>query len=187
MKLWFLPIAVVVVKAVLNLANVAYLSARHKLFLDWLSDNTAEQFKRLQESKSRTVSLLKQAGVENAGVPVSLPVGYGYIQPTTARIFDQYPSRLQALAAITSDSFVQGIGTYKGRAIDAVNPLYWLSLIVYLPSRICVSLGAKADSIPVKLLQGLYWLAGIVSAALFAFAKPTVIAWLRTWLDNLAS
>lgn len=186
MKLWFIPIGVVLLKAVLNIVNAAYLHSRYRLFLDWIGDDSVEKLKQLRESKTRTIALMKQAGISDMGLPISQPMGFGQVANMTIRMFEQYPSRIKAIASSTAEAFEVAIGTYKGRAIDAINPLYWISLVVYLPTRICSSLGAKADSIPVKILQGLYWLAAAIAGSLLVFAKPAVVAFLRQWLDKLS-
>ena len=186
MKLWLIPIGIVFLKALLNLVNAAYLRARYKLFLDWMGDNSVEKLKQLRESKTRTIALMKQAGISDKGLPITQPMGYGQIANMTISMFEQYPSRIQVIAAVTVETFEHAIGTYKGRAIDAINPLYWISLVVYLPTRVCSSLGAKVDSIPVKILQGLYWLAAAIIGSLLVFAKPAVVAFLRKWLDKIS-
>lgn len=112
-------------------------------------------------------------------------MGYGQVANMTARVFDQYPSRIQILASETNAAFEEAIGTFKGRAIDAINPLYWLSLIVYLPTRLCIALGAKQNSPFPKILQGVYWALGVIASAAFAFAKPHIIAWIKGILENI--
>lgn len=184
MKPWILPVAIILVKVVLNLSNALYLRIRYKQYLEFMEHRSLPLLTRLRGSKSRTLTLMKYAGIENKQVSITQSVGYNLAKTSSGRLFDNYPSAIRDIAAITAEAFEEAIGTYKGRAIDAINPLYWLSLIVYLPTRVCSSLGAKADSVPVKILQGIYWLVGVVTTALFAFAKPTVIGWLRGWLET---
>lgn len=185
MKFWIIPVAIVLIKLTLNLSNAVYLHIRHKHYLDWLASKSATSYKVIQQSRSRTIALMKQAGVENVGFPLSQPMGFGQVANMTARVFDQYPSRVQILAVQTSAAFEEAIGTFKGRALDAVNPLYWLSLIVYLPTRLCTALGAKQKSLFPKILQGIYWALGVIASAAFAFAKPHIIAWIKGILENL--
>lgn len=186
-RLILVAVGIIAIKVILNLSNAIYLRIRQTQYVRFLTKQTAESSLPLKHGKRRTIALLKQAGVANVGVPITQPTGFNMVATLRARIFDQYPSLIAILASHTLDAFDEAIGTYNSRALDAINPLYWISLIVYLPTRACTALGAKSESIPVKILQGLYWVAGVIISALFAFAKPSILNWIKGIIDQFAA
>lgn len=49
-------------------------------------------------------------------------------------------------------------GTYRNRLIECFSPLYWINLIVFLPSKLFSYLGLNKNAIPTKVAQLFYWL-----------------------------
>ncbi len=67
------------------------------------------------------------------------------------------------VVGMTQAMFHKSIGIYRSRMIDAINPIYWIEFVIYLPKNVFQYVGASPESTLVKSTQIIYWLvAGIV-------------------------
>ncbi len=186
MQWWIYAIIIVATKGIINLANAWYLALQCSSYEKWVATSDTGWDKKLARSKDRTIRMMKAAGVKEKGLYLTQPTGYGNAVSGFIGMYAYYPSRIQEHVQGTYAGFHEAIGTYRGRALDAINPLYWISLIVYLPTKSFASLGANPDGAVLKVLQGLYWLAGVVFAALWVFFKPQALQEAISFLQNLA-
>ena len=59
-------------------------------------------------------------------------------------------------------AIVAMIGETKRRMIETVNPIYWIMMMLFLPSRIVEYFGGKRNSLFTKLLNFAYWLIPLI-------------------------
>lgn len=162
--LWL--IAIPIVKIAINLPCVWYLRRISNQYRSFTIE-TPENYCPLLRSKSRTIHLLKDAGICNGARPVSF--GLGIYSHESA--FSTYPSTDHGTRTFMLAAMEQAIGVYQSRAIDAINPIYWLKLLVFLPGRALSAIGVNQTSIASRILQFLYWLALAALAVCFPQTK----------------
>ena len=92
-------------------------------------------------------------------------MGYGKLASFKASIAENFPSRLADFASVTQETLLQIQGIFKKRCWETFNPLYWLNLLIYLPQNLLQYLGFCGKNIFTKLLQLLWWIIGIFTAA----------------------
>lgn len=114
------------------------------------------------ENKQTVISLFKDAGLHDSHIPVAEPIGYSLVQPGMVSLFENFPNNSPNMTKFTITMFHEAIGVYKHRMIDAINPMYWISSIIFLPKNILIGIGVKPENISIKILQFLYWLAAII-------------------------
>ena len=56
------------------------------------------------------------------------------------------------------------IGEYKHRAMESLNPFYWIRLILFLPQNIIAYFGCGYNTFLAKILNFIYWIIGIAVA-----------------------
>lgn len=163
---WWLSV-VPAVKVAINLPNVWYLRRISNRYRVLAIDNPEDYFALLR-SKSRTIHLLQEANVYNGMRNVSLERGLVSYESA----FALYPSIDFEVRSFMLAAMEQAIGVYQGRAIDAVNPIYWLRLIVFLPRRALSVIGVNQTSIASKVIQLIYWILLAVLATCFPRINP---------------
>lgn len=143
-----------------------------------LSEEEKSILDKIQGSKSKIIDLFKKAGLESPLVPVMKDVGNGYIKPVKIDIFENLDITLIVvdtnIPGLILKSFTRGIGVYKQRAIEAINPLWWINFLVFLPERLVSYLGISVENnsniqLIAKTLNAVYWLIGAIIGVLVFF------------------
>lgn len=83
------------------------------------------------------------------------------------------------MAQITVSMFHQAIGTFKARAKESLNPISWIEFIITLPKAVLTYLGVKPEHVAIKILQLIYWMAGLTTTAVYGFFKPNLVTLIR--------
>ncbi len=164
-------LAIVSVKLLLNLAKYFRCKRYLSLYFDWLDEKKKVGWK-LTEKKPQVMQLFKDSGIGDSFRPHAEPIGYGLIQPAALSVHSNFPSNRKDMVNITVSMFHQAIGTFNARAIEAINPLYWIETIIMLPRAALTYVGIKPEHVSVKILQLTYWIAGVTITALYGFFKP---------------
>ena len=126
------------------------------------------------ENKHRILELFNKAGIQDKILPTSTFVGMG-IKNYKYSVHDNLEMVSEDTKRVVNYSFREAIGVFRSRIKNAINPLYWIEFIFFLPKVVLNYLGVSAESIIVKFAQIIYWLAGV----LFAVFKSYIIDYLR--------
>lgn len=117
----------------------------------------------------------KKAKIDNIYIPLVRPVGYGQIVNSTYSVIDNFPSRLEADATVVNRLLLEIKGFFKEQMIQAINPIYWINAMIFLPSTITQYLGIKEDNIFNKLFQLIAWIISAILIALYPDACRSLI------------
>lgn len=182
-----IPLALLlpILKFLINGFNLLTLTRIRDLFCRFASDPAADSLARLRESKSRVLILFSSAGVPDKKVPFHQIVGDCDCTGLVS-VFSEYPSAADPFSYYALEAFDVSIGVFKQRMVDSLNPLYWLSLIVYAPSRFFALCGTSSDNAAVKVIQALYWVLSAAVAFLLFFEKNTLANWASVIADYLS-
>lgn len=164
-------------KFVLNLSK--YLRTRwyQWRYRKWLSS----QGMKLRESRAQVVKLFKEAGVKDSYVSVANEIGYGKLSIKEASVFDNFPNSREDFAYAILAMFREAVGTYRARMLETFSPLYWIEAIINLPREVLGYLGVPAESVVVKILQILWWIAGLALTTLLALYRPELKTFIESW------
>ncbi|MBY0377039.1 MAG: hypothetical protein K2Q33_00565 [Gammaproteobacteria bacterium] len=136
-----------------------------------LSDKERSILDKIQGSKSKIIDLFKKAELESPLVPVMKDIGLGYSKQVKVDIFENLDMTLIVvdtnIPGLILKSFTRGIGVYKQRAIEAINPLWWINLVVFLPERLVCYLGISVENnshirLVAKTLNITYWFISVI-------------------------
>lgn len=182
LKLLLVCLALVFYKLIDNLWHWLQLSSHKKTYLkycdiaikmgskekDASSLSKAEEgiLKKVLENKLNIIELFGTAGLKRPTITVTKETGYNHVQSVPIDIFDNLDvARTEAgtnIPAVILRSFDMGIGVYKKRALDAINPGWWIKSLIFLPSNLVAYLGYPIESSKIKFfvrtIDFAYWL-----------------------------
>lgn len=184
-RLILFALLIPVIKFLMNGFNLLTLARAKDSFRQFVSIPASDSLARLRESKSRVLLLFSSAGVPDKKVPFHQVVGDCDCTGLVS-VFSEYPSAADPFSYYTLEAFAVSIGVFKQRMVDSLNPLYWLGLIIYAPSRFFALCGASSDNAVVKIIQALYWVLSVAFAFLFFFEKNTLAEWASVIADYLS-
>ena len=135
-KVLILFTLIVIYKIVLNFTRLKQLQRFEKEFILFLSDRPS----KIDEHKMQTIELFKKANIPDSQMPVTQPIGFGKVASFNASVYHNFPMAKRTIAEPSLLMFKNAIGVYKSRIFEAVNPLYWIDLIVFLPRNLLQAL-----------------------------------------------
>lgn len=167
-----IPLCLVLV----NASNFAFLRKairQHDLYVDGLGTGVSKEKKESSKDASIWITAniteikkkVKNAGVANPVLTQMVPAGYSHLQQQSFSVLDNL--LFQNVSVMQQGRHVIEVakGYYLSGIKRAVNPIYWIELLIFLPKSIFNATGLEATSkfaeAALKLVQILYWLAMI--------------------------
>ena len=109
----------------------------------------------------KIIRSFEQAGLKDRLVPVVESVGHTHFRTLNASVFANLIDERDDFKMEILLMFKQAQGVYKSRLIEALNPLYWVFVIVYAPKHIISYLGLPTDNVFTRITQLIFWLFSI--------------------------
>ena len=181
MRLFYILIAILAVKFILNLSKYMRTKRYHDQYVNWLTVNRTP---KLIESRAQVIALLKDAGVKDSYVGTVQPMGYGYVGTGNTLVMDNFPNARQDVANLTNAMFLQAVGTYRSRMIDTFNPLRWIEWAIFLPRNTLLYLGVSADGVVIKLAQVVWWIVAAIVSFSYALYRPELESLIKGWISQ---
>ncbi len=153
-----------------------------KQYTDWLFEDRNAS---IVEKREEVISLWKHAGVHDSYCPRLNNAGYGKLLSYKEGLFFSFPSSYEDLAIATKKAFLEAKGVYKKRIKDSINPIEWIILIVYLPQRVLTSIGITEQKGLTIILQGIYWIVGIIFSVIFSLYPEEIRTIFESWFFKL--
>lgn len=130
-----------------------------KEFNNWLYD---EDYKgNLEMERERAIQLVKQAGVYDVLIPTTRAIGYGQVVNANINPMQQFPNRMLDVATQIVRQLESAKGVYILRIKYSYNPILWIELFIFLPSKIITYLGVKS-SVVKRAFNIIWWFIVIV-------------------------
>lgn len=138
-----------------NISNLIRINVYRKKYNQYLANQDPD----FAENIIPIVHLFKIAGLSDITIPCVRPVGYG-------KLFEGHASLYKNLNVIQDDivpgvllCFSEAVGVFKHRIRETFSPLFWIQCVIFLPQKALAYVGVNGDSVIVKIMQLLYWLA----------------------------
>lgn len=155
-KIIAVVILLLVYKLALNITRILFVRKFQDDYLEWLNNPSAGS--SLVSRVPKLKSLVKDADITEVYVPHVQHMGYGQAASFKANLLDAIPtSQVDHLSLIIS-ILNKTLGVFQQRIFDTINPLYWITSVLFLPKSIMQYLGVNPDSVITKLLQLVWWL-----------------------------
>lgn len=180
-KVFYLGIGLVLCKIFYNLYY--FLLTRHffNKYEDYLK-NKEDWY--IQENRLRIISIFEKAGLTDSYQPNAQPLGHGYVSTQNISVFENLSVQRKDVVAIVYSRFKESMAIYKARMIEAINPIYWTEMFVFLPKTILLYLGLNAKSLTIKIFQIIWWLINFVSIIVGIFFNKEFKEFIE-WIKNL--
>ncbi len=171
-------LVLICIKLALNLNKLF----RTRFMLKKYQKYTSDPNWKFTESIPEIIKLLKSAGISDSQVTYIEPIGYGKIQSGLVSAFDNLGNTRADVVTLFNSKLHQAIGVYRSRAIETINPIYWLEFIITLPKQVLSFLGIPPEATLSKIAQILYWLISVLLSLAYAIFKEEIHQYIRDLL-----
>jgi hypothetical protein len=165
-------------KFFLNLSRFIRMNRYLRKYKKWHSSRD----EKFLESKGQVIRLLKEAGVNDARISVSQPVGPYQLQVIQASVLDNFPQLDRDMSSAAQRLMREAIGIYRARMLETFNPRYWIEFLIYLPREVLGFLGVPAEKLSVKISQLVWWIIATLLSLLVVLYRPEIKTVVSGWL-----
>lgn len=177
----FILIFVIATKLVINLYYFIICKRTYDTYKEWCTyaNNNCPQ------TKSLAIKIFKKAHIKSSSVVITEPSGYGHLSTYKSDIFDNYPCLDERCIEFTIRAFEEAIGYFKGEMLNAINPIYWIETIIFLPKNILDYIGADTDKVSSKILNVVLTFVWWVLATLAVMYKSNIISFINNFINSI--
>ena len=138
------------------------------------------------EYQPQIVKLFKEAEIEDNTVTYVENVGYGKILADAhVSVMSNIGNTRADVVTMVTSMFHKAKGTYRSRMLEAINPIYWLEFVIFLPKNVFRYTGASPESALVKTVQVIYWLLASIIGFLYGVFGSEINASMKSALLNM--
>ena len=130
--------------------------------------------------------VLRRANIKNGAIGVVQSVGHNHLVRGEASLFDNLGSRDEKVIAMVSEGLLQAEGIFLYRAFQAINPIYWIELVVQAPIRLLQYVGFDSEKASVKLLGVFLNIVWVIGCSLVVVFRQELLTWLSTCIAVMA-
>lgn len=116
--------------------------------------------------KNEIKDIFKKANARDSSIARTRPTGFGQIINFTTSAYENMFVNDKEIISSVINSFETSIGEFSHRMFQAVNPIWWVECIIYLPRNVFTYLGIKDSNMFIKIVQIMYW---IITGAMALF------------------
>jgi hypothetical protein len=171
---------IVFIKVIINVNNYYQCKRLFRKYNNYLKDCNWS-FLGYQK---KIIQLFEDANIHDGSVPVVEPVGYSHVMKANVSFFQNLNNTREDIVSLTVKAFHQAFGVYRMRIIDAINPLYWIKLIVYLPKKTLSYVGLKDNNVVSNIVQLFYWATSIFVGVL-SINDIEILKSIRDWINSI--
>ncbi len=178
----YLILVVPVAKLIMNGAK--YYQTRHYFnkYAHWVGGHNIP----LKQMQYNIVKLFKAADIPDHHFSDVTPIGYGRVQTANnISLFENISSKREEHVNIMRDKFHQALGTYKSKALEVFNPIYWIESVLYLPRNILMYVGIPTENIIAKISQIIYWFIGSIFTLVYMAYSNEISDIIKTIIEGL--
>jgi hypothetical protein len=112
--------------------------------------------------------------VPDAFVPHLEAMGLGMVATGTLSVMQCFPSNLEGIAHSQLRMLDTMVGAYRRRTLEALNPLWWVESIVFLPQRLLMFVGLPGDKALAKFILVLWWIVTTTTGVAWAIFEDEI-------------
>lgn len=160
----------VLYKLIINSYKYWFCKKMKKEHIEWANGNNDN----FPTYKIKIISMFKDAGVRSVKFPVSEATGNYMVATYNADVFTNFPSLIEKVFLSADKMFNFAIGVFRSRIFDAINPLYWIDLIIFAPKHFIEYLDFDMDKFAPKLCNVVLTFVWWTISALFITFKEQI-------------
>ena len=123
--------------------------------------------------------IISRAGIKDIMVPFTQPGGYGILKSGVASALNNLNVKLPEVTNPVRGALQNAISTFKYRTKQALNPFYWIELIVLAPIKLLKFVGFDEEKTAVKLLGAVLNIIWVVLCVLTTKFRTEIIELIR--------
>lgn len=166
----FAFLSIVGYKILLNFIALCKIKKFHSIYVNYIEKIKKPEWTEIREkilqNKTDIIQILAKCGLKDFGVFTTTPTGYGHVEHKQVSILQnlQYVGQINEVnIPSTIDLYlIQAKGILKKRIIEALNPLYWINTLIFLPQNIITYLGFSQDNKKTeaitRVINIIYWI-----------------------------
>ncbi|HHF7344418.1 TPA: hypothetical protein ACPSKB_000823 [Legionella feeleii] len=166
----FAFLLVVSYKILLNFIALYKVKKFHSLYVNYIEKIKKPEWTEVREkilqNKTDIIQILANCGLKDFSVFTTTPTGYGHVEHKQVSILQnlQYVGQINEInIPSTLDIYlIQAKGILKKRIVEALNPLYWINTLIFLPQNIITYLGFSLDNKKTetitRVINVIYWI-----------------------------
>lgn len=117
---------------------------------------------KIQHDLTLIKRLILEAGLDNPHSTSMEFAGYGHVVPKQYSVLDNILIVNKEMMDVFIQLLNRAIGYYDIKALENLNPLFWIEFILKLPQFVFKQLKIDTSGISLKIVQLLYWVVGIL-------------------------
>lgn len=124
--------------------------------------------KHIIEYSTEVKTLFSKSKISDRSLSYMEPVGMGYTKERRINFLENIFVISTEITPTINQFFVESKGFFKYQMKQALNPLYWIDIAIFLPKYLFKYLDFNENSRTSKLLNILYW---VISILIFIFEE----------------
>ena len=157
-KFFYVFICIICIKILVNWRKLIQCRRFYKFYMNYLANKNQEFSGYIPIIKK----LFYDAKLKESWLSYTELAGYGFVETGKLNLFDNMHLKRQDVVDLINVCFKQAITVFKQNIEDAINPLYWLDFIVFLPRHIATYLNVSPGKVGIKIFQIIWWLLNII-------------------------
>ena len=181
MQPWMLILLVPACRTLINLDGWRYMlkaKRKHHEYIKGIPDGASQEAKTksnvaanwLTSNLTEIKRKVKAADVQNPQRSYMEAAGYGFAIQQSMTVLDNILFHNQEVLSSANHTLSLAAGSYKTRAIQSINPLYWIEVLFFLPRQIVsasgINVSSKIADVTLKAVQIIYWAAVVATLIL---------------------
>jgi hypothetical protein len=147
-------IGIMLIRLLLYMDKMIRLTKYQKKYYQFLSDHNQDFVRH----KRQIIQLFNEAGLPDPVISRIEPAGYSQLKTYSISGFENITVIDNEIIGHMRPKFQEGIGVFKHRMIQSINPIFWIEFIVKFPEMMFKYVGVLPENILVKIINILYWI-----------------------------
>lgn len=154
-------LSLMILRVIVNFYKLKRIKALHTLYHEYLRESSY----KFVEYKQELISLFKDAGLKDFKVMHQEFLGFGQFANMQISGFENLTSNRMDIANGIQSKFHEAIGVFRKKALESLNPIFWIEFILKLPQFIFEFFGVIPEKLVVKVFILIYWIIAILFGA----------------------
>lgn len=128
------------------------------------------------QTKTELKYVVEKSNITNRLVPISRAIGNGQICNYSVDLIEAFPNKDRCFVSNTTFMLEEAIGCFKFRMKQAINPFYWLELVIFAPKHFMKYIGLKDfNSSAIKILNLIFTFTWWLVCGMVAYFKSDIL------------
>lgn len=181
MKILYFILAVIIYKGLSNFIFLKQINTIETEFLKYLASEKNDAALHSHLFKKLAI----RAGTSEKYLPIVQPLGFGQISSSQVRIIDHFPSNRYDMVSGIEYIILNCKSTFYSRMIEALSPIYWIELIIFMPQKLIEYLNFNESVTFNRFLNIVWWIFCFIWGGVSFLYQDELSSLIKNSLPNL--